>query len=388
MHPCSENAMSENVGFCDGSETATLLVDMMCTIARDPCRCHVPRSMIGGIAARASGRIESADDSVFITASPSFIRRISVERTPPPPDVVMLYVPTNEFAGDDAASAADAQSVSPAAAIVRAKSDGRIGVDLLADEGSGCTEYAASPTRYCRYERSTDEKRLTIPAVKSGDVERVRVVDHPAVADRLARVRDAETRPPVFRRLVEELGTFLAYEATRGLAVREAEVVTPLERARVARIARRPVVAPILRAGLGLLPGFLAVIDEAVVAHLGFFRDPQTLEAVPYYANLPDRLAGDPVFALDPMLATGHSSAAAFDVLAERGATEIALLCLIAAPAGIAHLLERHPSARVVTCAIDERLTDHGYIAPGLGDAGDRMFGSATSVPASYRRSR
>lgn len=237
-------------------------------------------------------------------------------------------------------------------------------------------------------ERSTNEKRLTIPGVNVSPVERVRVVDHPAVADRLARVRDARTPPPIFRRLIEELGTFLAYEATRGLALRITEVATPVEAARVSRIAQRPVVAPILRAGLGLLPGFLAVIDDAVVAHLGFFRDPETLAAVPYYANLPDDLTGDPVFALDPMLATGHSGAAAFDVLAGRGATEIALLCVIAAPAGIAHLLERHPTARILTCAIDERLTDHGYIAPGLGDAGDRMFGSASSVPASYRRAR
>jgi uracil phosphoribosyltransferase len=217
-------------------------------------------------------------------------------------------------------------------------------------------------------------------------MERVHIVGHPAVADRLARVRDAATPGPVFRRLVEEIGTFLAYEATRELPVTDGTVETPLAPAPAQRIARRPVVAPILRAGLGLLPGFLSVIDDAVVAHLGFFRDPETLAAVPYYANLPLDLAGLPVFALDPMLATGHSGAAALDVLAERGATDLRFLCVIAAPAGLAHLQAKHPSVRVFTCSIDERLNEHGYIVPGLGDAGDRMFGSATSVPVGYRR--
>ena len=217
-------------------------------------------------------------------------------------------------------------------------------------------------------------------------MERLRVVTHPAVADRLARVRDAATTGPVFRRLVEEIGTFLAYEATLELGVRDIAVTTPLSTAAARRIAERPVVAPILRAGLSLLPGFLSVIDDAVVAHLGFFRDPETLAAVPYYANLPDALAGMPVFALDPMLATGHSGAAALDVLAARGATDLHFLCVIAAPVGLAHLRAKHPTVRVITCAIDERLNEHGYIVPGLGDAGDRMYGSATSVPAGYRR--
>ena len=214
---------------------------------------------------------------------------------------------------------------------------------------------------------------------------RLHVVDHPAVADRLARLRDASTPAPVFRRLVEDVGIFLAYEATRELPLRDATTRTPVGAAAVRRFAGRPVVAPILRAGLGLLPGFLAVVDDAVVAHLGFFRDPATLAAVPYYANLPDDLSHASVFALDPMLATGHSGAAALDVLAEHGARDAAFLCVLAAPAGIAHLRERHPAVTIVTCAVDERLNEHGYIVPGLGDAGDRMFGSATSVPQGYR---
>ncbi len=211
------------------------------------------------------------------------------------------------------------------------------------------------------------------------------VIEHPAVCDRLARLRNVETPPPVFRRILEELGTFLAYEATRELALRTEFVRTPIARTTVRRLAERPVVAPILRAGLGLLPGFLSVLDDAIVAHLGFFRDPETLAAVPYYANLPDDLAGARVFALDPMLATGHSGAAALDVLATRGASAPHLLCVLAAPEGIAHLSGRHPSVRIVTCAVDQRLNEHGYIVPGLGDAGDRMFGSASSVPMGYR---
>jgi uracil phosphoribosyltransferase len=215
-------------------------------------------------------------------------------------------------------------------------------------------------------------------------VENVTIVGHSAVADRVARLRDAATRAPVFRKLVEEVGLFLAYEATRDLATRAASVTTPLGLADARRIALPPVVAPILRAGLGLLPGFLAVIDDAVVAHLGFFRDPDTLAAVPYYANLPEDLTGASVFALDPMLATGHSSAAALDILRSRGANDVAFLCVLAAPEGIAHLKAAHPDVRIVTCAVDDRLNEHGYIVPGLGDAGDRMFGSASSVPMGY----
>ncbi len=211
------------------------------------------------------------------------------------------------------------------------------------------------------------------------------MVDHPAVADRLARLRDHATPTPVFRRLLEELGLFLAYEATRDLETQRKEVQTPLALASERRIATRPVVAPILRAGLGLLPGFLAVIDDAVVAHLGFYRDPATLEAIPYYANLPDDLSARDVFVVDPMLATGHSGSAALGVLALRGAVRLSFVCAIAAPSGIATLRAAFPDVRIVTAAIDERLNEHGYIVPGLGDAGDRMFGSTSSVPVSVR---
>jgi len=211
------------------------------------------------------------------------------------------------------------------------------------------------------------------------------VLDHPAVADRLARIRDERTPGPVFRRLIEELGVFLAIEATRDLSLRSDRVTTPVAPAAVQRLAQRPVVAPIFRAGLGLLPGFLSVIDDAVVAHLGMYRDPKTLDAIPYYANVPPDLTETDVFVLDPMLATGHSGVAALAMLAERGAQRMTFISVIAAQPGIDVLLAAYPHVRIVAAALDARLNDHGYIVPGLGDAGDRMFGSVTSVPVAVR---
>jgi uracil phosphoribosyltransferase len=213
----------------------------------------------------------------------------------------------------------------------------------------------------------------------------IHVVDHPAVADRLARLRDRETPTPVFRTLIEELGAFLAYEATRSLPLRDETVTTPLIETTAKRIATRPVAAPVLRAGLGLLPGFLSVIDDAVVAHLGFYRDPASLRPVPYYANVPPDLADRHVFVLDPMLATGNSGVAAVDALVERGARQLTFVCVIAAPEGVRNLHDAHPNVRIIAAALDEGLNDHAYILPGLGDAGDRMFGSLTSVPVSIR---
>jgi uracil phosphoribosyltransferase len=211
------------------------------------------------------------------------------------------------------------------------------------------------------------------------------VVDHPAVADRLARLREQSTPTPVFRTLIEELGAFLAYEATQTLPMRDERITTPLIETTARRIATRPVVAPVLRAGLGLLPGFLEVIDDAVVAHLGFYRDPQSLQPVPYYANVPPDLADRHVFVLDPMLATGNSGVAAIDALVERGARHVTFICVIAAPEGIERIHRAYPAVRIVTAAVDAGLNDHAYIVPGLGDAGDRMFGSLTSVPAAVR---
>lgn len=215
--------------------------------------------------------------------------------------------------------------------------------------------------------------------------EGLHVVGHPAVADRLARLRDAATPTPVFRTLIEELGAFLAYEATRDLPMHYERITTPLIETTAQRISTRPVVAPVLRAGLGLLPGFLQVVDDAVVAHLGFYRDPESLQPVPYYANMPPELSDRRVFVLDPMLATGNSGVAAIDALKERGAQHITFVCVIAAPEGVARLDAAHPNVPIVTAALDAGLNDHAYIVPGLGDAGDRMFGSLTSVPQSVR---
>ncbi len=211
------------------------------------------------------------------------------------------------------------------------------------------------------------------------------IVDHPAVADRLARLRDRSTPTPVFRALIEELGMFLAYEATRSLPLRNERITTPLIETNAQRIATRPVVAPVLRAGLGLLPGFLGVIDDAVVAHLGFYRDPESLRPVPYYANVPPDLEDRHVFVLDPMLATGNSGVAALDALVERGARALTFVCVIAAPEGVQRIHEAHPTVAIVAAALDAGLNDHAYIVPGLGDAGDRMFGSLTSVPVEVR---
>jgi uracil phosphoribosyltransferase len=214
---------------------------------------------------------------------------------------------------------------------------------------------------------------------------RLTVLDHPAVDDLMARIRDARTPVPVFRGLIEEVGLFLAYEATRELAVRDEATVTPVGPAVVRRIAQRPVVAPVLRAGLGLLPGFLRVVD-AVVAHVGMYRDPESLQPVPYYVNAPEDLSEADVFVLDPMLATGHSAIAALGMLAERGAVRITYVSVIAAEPGVAVVQAAYPDVHIVTAALDEQLNSHGYIVPGLGDAGDRMFGSVTSVPSAVRR--
>lgn len=215
--------------------------------------------------------------------------------------------------------------------------------------------------------------------------EILHVVKHPLVADRLALLRDTATPPAMFRRTLEEVGFFLAYEATNGLETREREVRTPLGTAHARCLARAPVVAPILRAGLGLLPGFLQAVGDAITAHVGLYRHPQTLEAIPYYANMPENLSGRDVFVLDPMLATGHSACAALHMLASRGADRITFVCLIAAPEGVAALRRAYPDAHIVAADIDERLNEHGYIVPGLGDAGDRMFGSVSSVPITAR---
>jgi uracil phosphoribosyltransferase len=209
---------------------------------------------------------------------------------------------------------------------------------------------------------------------------RTLIVDHPLVAHKLTVLRDDRTDSPTFRRLTEELVTLLAYEATRDVAVRTVVVATPLAEATGVRLAApRPLVVPILRAGLGMLEGMARLLPTAEVGFLGMVRDEQTLLATTYANRLPDDLSGRQVFLLDPMLATGGTLGAAVRFVAERGARDVTAICLLAAPEGTERVAEETAALGVpltlVVAAMDERLNDVGYIVPGLGDAGDRLYG-------------
>ena len=209
---------------------------------------------------------------------------------------------------------------------------------------------------------------------------RVIVVDHPLIAHKLTTLRDERTDSPTFRRLTDELVTLLAYEATREVRVAPAEVRTPVGPAVGVRLTSpKPLVVPILRAGLGMLDGMVRILPTADVGFLGLKRNEETLVATTYATRLPDDLSGRQCYLLDPMLATGGTLSAAVDYLIERGADDITAICLLAAPEGVA-LLERETSElsvpfTVVTAAMDEKLNERGYIVPGLGDAGDRLYG-------------
>jgi uracil phosphoribosyltransferase len=207
--------------------------------------------------------------------------------------------------------------------------------------------------------------------------QRVTVVEHPVLADRLAVLRDAATPFGLFRSALAEASAILAVEATRGLATVEGEVTTPLELAAAHRLAGEVALVPVLRAGLGMVDGFLRLLPGARVGHLGMERDQEALTPVGYYERLPPGLADAQVFVLDPMLATGGSAVHALDRVAAAGAGSVSLVCLVAAPEGLAAVAQAHPDVPVWTAAIDRRLDEHGYIRPGLGDAGDRVFGTA-----------
>lgn len=216
---------------------------------------------------------------------------------------------------------------------------------------------------------------------KGSGVE-LRTVDHPLVAHKLTTLRDSDTDSPTFRRLTEELVTLLAYEATREVRVSPHTVQTPVGPAEGVRLSTpRPMVVPILRAGLGMLEGMTRLVPTAEVGFLGMVRNEETLEASTYAERLPDDLSGRQCYVLDPMLATGGTLAAAVKFLVDRGADHITCITLLAAPEGIeklAHLLEDlEVPCTLVTAAVDERLNELGYIVPGLGDAGDRLYGVA-----------
>ena len=208
-------------------------------------------------------------------------------------------------------------------------------------------------------------------------MDNVMVVCHPLVQHQLTLLRDRTTPTAMFRQLVRATATMLCYEATRDLSLELKPIETPLVPMQSPVLAGKPpVLAPILRAGLGLVDGMLDLIPAAPVAYIGLYRDPQSLAAVEYYFKAPADLSERLVIVVDPMLATGNTVVAAIDRLREAGAGAVRLVCLLAAPAGLAQLHRHHPDVRVWTAAIDEKLNDHGYIVPGLGDAGDRLYGT------------
>ncbi|MCP8938123.1 uracil phosphoribosyltransferase [Alsobacter sp. SYSU M60028] len=208
-------------------------------------------------------------------------------------------------------------------------------------------------------------------------MEAVTVVAHPLVQHKLTLMRDKKRSTKGFRQLLNEIGMLLAYEVTRDLPLELVETETPLTTMMAPTIAGKKLVfAPILRAGVGMLDGMLSLVPSARVAHIGLYRDPETLTAVEYYFKAPSDVAERLVVVIDPMLATANSAVAAIDRLKDRGARDIRFVCLLAAPEGIQRLTSAHPDVRIWTAAIDTHLNDHGYIVPGLGDAGDRMYGT------------
>ena len=206
--------------------------------------------------------------------------------------------------------------------------------------------------------------------------QRVNVVQHPVLADRLTVLRDRRTPHGIFRQALYEAAGILAVEVARELPVREVDIETPLEPTRGLRLAEEVTVVPVLRAGLGMVEGFLRLLPDARVGHLGIRRNEDDHEPVDYYERLPPRLPETRVFLLDPMLATGGSAVRALDHLTGAGARRLELVCLVAAPEGLAALEAEHPDVPIWTAAIDRGLDENAYIRPGLGDAGDRVFGT------------
>jgi len=203
------------------------------------------------------------------------------------------------------------------------------------------------------------------------------VVDHPLVQHKLTYLRDKKRSTKGFRQILNEIGMLLAYEVTRDLPLEPVTIETPLQPMEGRQIqGKKLVLAPILRAGVGFLDGMLSLVPSARVAHIGLYRDPDTLEAVEYYFKAPSDLADRTVLVLDPMLATANSAIAALDLLKARGASDLRFVCLLAAPEGLAKFQMAHPDVPIWTAAIDSHLNEHGYIVPGLGDAGDRMYGT------------
>ena len=207
---------------------------------------------------------------------------------------------------------------------------------------------------------------------------KVTVIDHPLIQHKLTIMRMKETGTKDFRQLLEEISMLMTYEITRDFPLKDVEIETPMGKCTGKQLAasRKVCVVPILRAGLGLQSGVVNMIPTAKVGHIGLYRDPETLKPVEYYCKMPSDIAERTMLVVDPMLATGGSASAAITMLKEKGAKNLILMCLVAAPEGVQVINEDHPDVPVYVAAVDDHLNDHGYIVPGLGDAGDRIFGT------------
>jgi uracil phosphoribosyltransferase len=219
---------------------------------------------------------------------------------------------------------------------------------------------------------------MALPAPEREAAERrLSVVTHPLIQHKLSYLRDKDTPTVHFRKLVNELTLLLTYEATKDFPTEPVEIETPLEVMEAQRISGKKVaVCPVLRAGVGMLEGTLSLISSARVGFIGMYRDEETLEAIQYYVKLPDDLGERDAIVLDPMLATGNSSVSAVSQVKDAGARSVTLVCLVAAPEGIANVHETYPDVHIVCAAVDRGLNEHGFIVPGLGDAGDRLYGT------------
>ncbi len=203
------------------------------------------------------------------------------------------------------------------------------------------------------------------------------VMDHPLIQHKMSIIRDKNTGSKEFREVVKEISVLLAYEVTRTLKLEDIEIDTPICKTETKSLSGlKQSIVPILRAGLGMVDGFLSLLPAAKVGHVGLYRDPETLQPVEYYCKLPQDINKREVYVLDPMLATGGSAIAAIDFLKNNGAENIVFVCLIASPEGIDSLQKAHPDVDIYVASVDEKLNDHAYIVPGLGDAGDRLFGT------------
>ena len=208
-------------------------------------------------------------------------------------------------------------------------------------------------------------------------MSKVLIFDHPLIQHKVGVIRRKEVGTKDFRTIVSEIAGLMCYEATRDLRLRDVEIETPIAKTVVKELSgRKLAVVPILRAGLGMVDGVLAMIPAAKIGHIGLYRDPETLEPVEYYCKLPEDCDQREVFVLDPMLATGGSSSAAITMLKEHGCEHIRMMNIIAAPEGVARMQKDHPDVDIYIAALDDHLNEHGYIVPGLGDAGDRIFGT------------